>query len=50
MDNSFDSSEEPGDESNPDYDLSRDYSVDLGADFLVRLHFERHMCIVRLVG
>ena len=50
LDNNFDSGEETRDESDPDYDPSRDHYIDLGADFSIRLHFELQMYIVRLVG
>ena len=46
-DSSFDSGEKPEDESDPDYDLSRDCSVVSGVD-LSRLHFHPRIYTVWL--
>lgn len=46
---SFDSGKGSRDESDPDYDPSRDHHINIGANFSVRLHFEPHMYIVQLL-
>jgi len=45
----FDSGKWSRDESDPDYDPSRDNQINIGVDFSVRLHFEPYMYIVRLL-